>query len=91
MGKSAWDSRAIGLILGAGYALSRPARSLCKLPGKLPRRRPRILLPSSQLPVTGYVQERYRSPSSPRSTAEEPGDREIRTPYGNTTLCTKSF
>ena len=70
MGKSAWDSRAIGSILGAGYALSRPARSPCKLPGKLPRRRPRILLPSSQLPVTGYAQERYRSP---RSGARGPG------------------
>ena len=71
MGKSAWDSRAIGSILGAGYALSRPARSPCKLPGKLPRRRPRILLPSSQLPVTGYAQERYRSPRG--TEAQEPG------------------
>ena len=72
MGKSAWDSRAIGSILGAGYALSRPVRSPCKLPGKLPRRRPRILLPSSQLPVTGYAQERYRSPRS--TDARGPGD-----------------
>ena len=88
MGKSAWDSRAIGSILGAGYALSRPARSPCKLPGKLPRRRPRILLPSSQLLGTGYAHG-HALPAK----VSEPGswDRELRTPYSYITLCKNSF